>query len=49
MARRKIQWPENKRSPLASIARKRGMMKTIVGNCILRRDRSGSKKIKGGK
>jgi hypothetical protein len=49
MAGRQIQWPERKISPLASIARKRGMMRTIVGNCIQRRDQSGSKKGKGGK
>jgi hypothetical protein len=49
MARRKIQSQERKRSPLASIARKRGMMRTIVGNCKSRRDQSGSRKIKEGK
>jgi hypothetical protein len=38
MARRKIQWQERKGSPLASIARKKGMMRTVVGNCIPRRD-----------
>jgi hypothetical protein len=47
MARRKIQWQERKRIPLASIARKRGMMRTVVGNCIPRRDQSGSRKRKG--
>jgi hypothetical protein len=49
MARRKIQWKERKRSPLAIIKRKKGMMRTIVGNFILRRDQSGSKRGKGGK
>jgi hypothetical protein len=49
MARRNIQWQEKKTSSLASIARKKGMMRTIVGNCIPRRDKSGSKKGKGGK
>jgi hypothetical protein len=49
MERRKIQWQERKRIPLASIARKKGMMRTVVGNCILRRDQSGSRKRKGGK
>jgi hypothetical protein len=47
--RKKIQRQEGKRSSLASIARKKGMMMTIVGNCIPRRDRSGSKRGKGGK
>jgi hypothetical protein len=49
MERREIQWKERKRIPLASIARKKGMMRTIVGNCISRRDQSGSKKGKEGK
>jgi hypothetical protein len=49
MARRKIQWKERKRSPLANIARKKGMMRTIAGNCIPIRDQSGSNKGKGGK
>jgi hypothetical protein len=49
MERRKIQWKERKRIPLASIARKRGMMRTVVGNCIPRRDQSGSRKRRGGK
>ena len=48
-ARRKIQWQERKRSPLVSIARKKGMMMTIAENCTQRRDRSGSKRQKGGK
>jgi hypothetical protein len=47
--RRQIQWQERKRSSIASIARKNGMMMTIFGNCIPRRDRSGSNKGKGGK
>jgi hypothetical protein len=34
---------------LARIARKKGMMRTVVDNFIPRRDRSGSKKRKGGK
>jgi hypothetical protein len=38
-----------KRSSLASIARNKGMMMTIDGNCIPRRDQSGSMKGKGGK
>jgi hypothetical protein len=33
MERRKFQWPERKRSPLAIIARKTGMMRTIAENC----------------
>jgi hypothetical protein len=49
MARRKIQWPERKISPLEIIVRKKGMMRTITGNCIPRRDRSGSRKGKRGK
>jgi hypothetical protein len=49
MARNKIQRQERKRSSLASIARKKGMMMTIAGNCIQRRDKSGSKRGKGGK
>ena len=49
MARRQIQWQERKRSPLVSIPRKKGMMRTVVGNCIPRRDQSSSRKIKGGK
>jgi hypothetical protein len=47
--RNQIQWQERKRSSLANIARNRSMMMTIVGNCIPRRDRSGSKRGKGGK
>ena len=31
------------------LARKRGTMMTIAGNCTQRRDQSGSKKGKGGK
>jgi hypothetical protein len=49
MERRKIQWKERKRSPHAIIARNKGMMSTIVGNFIPRRDRSGSKRGKGGR
>jgi hypothetical protein len=49
MASRKIQGKERKRIPLASIARKRGMMRTIVGNCIPRRDSKWFKEKKGGK
>jgi hypothetical protein len=49
MARRQIQWKERKRIPLESITRKKGMMRTIVGNFIPRRDQIGSKKGKGGK
>jgi hypothetical protein len=49
MARKQIQWQERKRSSLARIARKEGMMMTIVGNCIPRRDRSDSKRKNGGK
>jgi hypothetical protein len=49
MARRKISWKERKRNHFASIARKRGMMRTIVDNYILRRDQSGSMKGKGRK
>jgi hypothetical protein len=49
MERKKIQLQERKKISLASIARKKGMMMTIVGNCILRRDRNSSKKGKGGK
>jgi hypothetical protein len=40
---------KRKRNPLASIARKRGMMRTVVDNCIPRRGQSGSRKRKGGK
>jgi hypothetical protein len=40
---------KRKRSPLARIARKRDMMRTVVGSCILRRGQSGSRKRKGGK
>jgi hypothetical protein len=49
MERKKIQRQERKRSSLASIARKKGTMMTIAGNCTQRRDQSGSKKGKGGK
>jgi hypothetical protein len=49
MERNKIQRQEGKRSYLASMARKKGMMMTIAGNYILRRDQSGLKKEKGGK
>jgi hypothetical protein len=44
-----VEWQERKRSSLASIARNKGMMMTIVGNFIPRRDRIGSKRGKGGK
>ena len=49
MERSQVQWQERKRCPLASIARKRGMMRTIVDSCIPRRGQSGSRKRKGGK
>jgi hypothetical protein len=49
MEKRKIQWKERKRIPLAIIPRKRFMMRTIVGNCIPRRGQRGSRKRKGGK
>jgi hypothetical protein len=49
MEKRKIQWQERKRIPLTNITRKKGMMRTIAGNCIPRRDQSGSKRGKGGK
>jgi hypothetical protein len=49
MGRKKFNDSERKRSSLASIARKKGMMMNIVGNCTQRRDQSGSKRGKGGK
>jgi hypothetical protein len=49
MERNKIQRQEGKISSLVRIARKKGMVMSIAGNCILRRDRNGSKKGKGGK
>ena len=51
MAWKKGKCSDEKRKigPLASIARKRGMMRTVVGNCIPRRGQIGSRKRKGGK
>jgi hypothetical protein len=47
--KKQIQRQERKRSSLARISRKKGMMMTIVGNCSQRKEQSGSKKGKGGK
>ena len=49
MERRKIQRQGRKRISLVSIARKKGTMMGIAGNCTQRRDQSGSNKGKGGK
>jgi hypothetical protein len=43
MERVQTPYPRKKRKPLANIARKRDMMRTNVGSCILKKDQSGSK------